>query len=193
MDQSTKQIIKYLILPLFLLMVAVSVGSRQNREDYQLHTDVYNFGSSRAAYIRTYAGRQILIDGGPTNDILRKLGDDLPFYDHGLDAVILTVPDNAHVGGLVDVLRRYEVKQVFVAPAPKYNAAYDEFVTLVGNRHIPVTYLQAGQRLWLDSSTLIDIESTGNILMPHLKFGTVNVDFTQDGQLTSDGRQVYRN
>jgi len=63
-------------------------------------------------FIETPQGHQILIDGGPDDTILEKLGSVLPFWDRDIDLVILTHPDKDHIAGLIDVLKRYKVEHV---------------------------------------------------------------------------------
>src|SRR6056297_3473113 len=58
-------------------------------------------------------GQDILIDGGPDKNILSQLGRVMPFWDHEIEVMILTHPHADHVTGLVEVLRRYEVKQIY--------------------------------------------------------------------------------
>ena len=57
---------------------------------------------------------QILIDGGDGKDLLEKLGKYLPFYDKKIELMIMTHPDKDHIGGLVEVLKYYEVEQILM-------------------------------------------------------------------------------
>ncbi len=69
-------------------------------------------GQGDAIFITSPSGRQILIDGGKDNTILRELGSVMPFWDRDIDMVIATHPDSDHIGGLVEVLERYSVATV---------------------------------------------------------------------------------
>lgn len=55
---------------------------------------------------------QILVDGGNGRDILNRLGEVMPFADKQIDLVVLTHPDEDHMGGLIKVLENYEVRAV---------------------------------------------------------------------------------
>lgn len=60
-----------------------------------------NIGQGDAIFIRAPGGNQMLIDGGPTGDVLEKeLGKVMPFFDRSLDVVLATHPDQDHIGGL---------------------------------------------------------------------------------------------
>lgn len=72
--------------------------------------------------IESPSGRQVLIDGGPDNKVLSKLGEVVPFYDKDIDVVVASHPHADHIVGLMDVLERYEVKNI-VEAKESYNSS----------------------------------------------------------------------
>ena len=62
-----------------------------------------------ASLIQTPDVVDALIDGGPDAGVLRELSETLGAFDRTLDLVVGTHPDKDHIGGLVDVLARYQV------------------------------------------------------------------------------------
>ena len=72
----------------------------------------FDVAQGDAIFIETRQGHQILIDGGPNNAVVEKLGQALPFADKSLDLVVLTHPDADHITGLVGVLEAYDVENV---------------------------------------------------------------------------------
>lgn len=52
---------------------------------------------------------QVLIDGGKDRIVLRRLAEEMPFYDRSIDMLVATHPDADHITGLIDVLERYKV------------------------------------------------------------------------------------
>jgi len=72
-------------------------------------------GQGDAIYIESPTGVQIVVDGGPDGSLLRELPLVMPFFDRSLDAALQTHPDADHIGGFIDLLRRYEVG-IFVEP-----------------------------------------------------------------------------
>ncbi len=72
-------------------------------------------------FIESPSGRQVLIDGGPDNKVLSKLGEVMPFYDRDIDVVVVSHPHADHIVGLIDVLGRYEVKNI-VEAGETYNS-----------------------------------------------------------------------
>jgi len=87
-------------------------------------------GQGDAIFIESPSGKQMLIDGGPTNQVLRELASEMSFFDRSIDVVLATHPDSDHIGGLIDVLARYQVATII---------ATDN----IGDTTIAVTYQQS--------------------------------------------------
>lgn len=84
------------------------------REDRHgiLTVSFLDIGQGDAVFIDAPSGRQVLIDGGPDESVLRRLSSVMPLYDRSIDVVIPTHPDADHIAGLIDVLKRYDVSYV---------------------------------------------------------------------------------
>ncbi len=105
-------------------------------------------GQGDAIVIEGPAGHRILVDGGPSGDaIAAALGRHLPFYDRRLDLVVLTHPQADHLGGLPEVLARYDVAGVLDSPAGD-SAAYRAWRDAVQAEGAP--RVEAGRGQWLD-------------------------------------------
>ncbi len=74
-----------------------------------LQVNFFDIGQGDSIFIQTPHGYQVLIDGGPTNIILEKLGSVMNFWDKSIDAIVLTHPDHDHIAGLIEVLKKYKV------------------------------------------------------------------------------------
>lgn len=175
METPTKNKIKYLIVPLLLCLLAVQLVSARLNPDFLMHVDFLDVGQGDSIFIQTYQGNQILIDGGPGNSVLQKLGEDMPFWDRKIEMVILTHAHLDHVGGLVDVLKRYKVGAVVLPEVIFESGAYDEFLSLVEEKKIKKVYARTGQRIHLDQATVFDVfYPFGGLVSGDLKegFGT---------------------
>jgi competence protein ComEC len=110
--------------------------------DRGLRVYFFDIGQGDATYIRTADHRNILIDGGPDNTVLYRLGAKLPWYDRTIDAVILTHHDADHLIGLIEVLRRHRVKTIIITPTVKdthYVTIWNEAVAREGATIITIT------------------------------------------------------
>ncbi len=103
----------WLILLLFLLWVAIF-----SWPDNKLHLIFCNVGQGDAILI-SYQKTQILIDGGPDNLVLNCLSHHLPFWDRQIEMVVLTHPEKDHFGGLIDVIKRYNLKYLISTSWPE--------------------------------------------------------------------------
>ncbi len=142
----------YLILIIFFLTIAFAglafwrdnSGENKNEKTKIIFLDI---GQGDAALIDISKDTQILIDGGDGKDILNKLGEHLPLYDRKIELVIMTHPDKDHIGGLVEVLKYYEVEQILETGIKCEKAICEEWDKLIEEKNIPVKYAEFGQRI----------------------------------------------
>lgn len=117
----------------------------------------FDVGQGDGIYLRTVQGNDILIDGGPSDAILAKLGKAMPFFDRTIELMVLTHPHADHAAGLVETLKRYKVKQVLL-PEVSYNSAtYNYFLELLKEKGVPTVSPKLGQRIMLDDYTVFDV------------------------------------
>jgi len=94
----------------------------------KLTVSFLDVGQGDAIFIESPSGVQVLVDGGPGRSVLRRLGRSMGFFDRNLDVVIATHPDADHIGGLPDVLERYDVSFILDPGVVHDTGFYDEFV-----------------------------------------------------------------
>lgn len=82
--------------------------------------------------------------GGPDDKVVERLSEVLPFYERTIDVVILTHPHADHINGLVEVLKRYHVRQLVMTGASYHYAGYDLFLELIAKQKIPVVFVGSG-------------------------------------------------
>lgn len=81
-------------------------------ESEKMKVVFFDVGQGDAILI-TQGSQQVLIDGGKDGKVLLEhLGREIPFWDRNIEAVIVTHPDQDHLGGLVSLLRSYDVQSV---------------------------------------------------------------------------------
>ncbi len=112
-----------------------------------LEVDFLNVGQGDSILIKTPKGQTMLIDGGPDNKILEKLGKYLQPLQKKIDMVILTHPHADHVTGLIEVLRRYDVGLVIFNGIYLKTDNYDQFLKAIENNKIKVMIAEAGEAI----------------------------------------------
>lgn len=94
---------------------------------------VFDVGQGDAIFIDG-PDRQILIDGGPDDLVLERLSSVMPWWDRSIDMVLNTHPHADHVVGLLPVLERYKVDEVFDAGEGYNTPEFQEYMKLAGER-----------------------------------------------------------
>jgi len=142
------------LLTIVVIALGLAIASRPSNI---LHIYFCDVGQGDAILIKTPQNRQILVDGGQEDQVLKCLSEALPFYDRTLDLIVLTHPHADHVGGLTDVLRSYQVEKVVFWQVPYDSADYREFVELVREKNLPVLEVTTGETLALDQQTRAEV------------------------------------
>jgi len=128
-----------------------------NFEEAKNEVVFFDVGQGDAFLINLPGNNEILIDGGPGNKILYKLGEYLPIYNQDIELMVLTHPHADHLDGLVEVLKRYKVKKVLLTGV-KYNSIiYDEFLKIISEQEIEILNAGLLGEINLDKENLLEI------------------------------------
>lgn len=202
MNKDKKNIAFWIILILFFLnTLAWAVVYDLNKNQF-LEVNFFDVGQGDAILIETPKGYQILIDGGPTNTILEKLGQEMPFWDRTIDVVILTHPEHDHIAGLLEVLERYKVDYILWTGVLRDTAEYDEWKRLLTEENANIKIAQAGQKIITPKSVINilypfeniegkEVSNTNNTsVITHLVFGNTTFLFTGDAYKSVERKLV---
>lgn len=129
-----------------IILAGVSFVQFSN-ESKALEVDFFDVGQGDSALIKTPAHQKILIDGGPSNAVVEKLGENMPFYDKNIDLIILTHPHADHLVGLIEVLKRYKVKKILATGAINSTPDYLAWLEEIKKENVPVEIASAGQTI----------------------------------------------
>ncbi len=106
---------RWLVVPLAVLALLTTTAAFTYPDD-NVHVGFLDVGQGNATFI-TRGTTQVLIDGGPgPHAVVSGLAARMPFWDRTIEAVVLSHPHEDHLAGLVEVLRRYEVRRVIEPP-----------------------------------------------------------------------------
>jgi len=175
--------------------------------DGRLHVVFLDVGQGDAIFIQTPSGRQVLVDGGPSETVLlSQLGRQMPFWDRTLDMMILTHPDSDHVTGLVPVLERYQVEAVIFREVEHSTDVYEYWLELLEAEGATVYQGEAGLQVALDEGLEMVVLHPGaelvsgregntnnNSVVTRLTYGHVSVllpgdiEAVVEQQLVADG------
>lgn len=118
---------------------------------------ILDVGQGDAIFIEAPNGSQVLVDGGPDNAVLARLGEVMPFWDRSIDVLILTHPHADHLDGLLSVLERYTVGMIIESGVNHSIAEYEVWRRKVKERGIPRIVAVRGGIVHLGGGARIDI------------------------------------
>ncbi len=171
----------FLILnSLFLILTLVGVGCAPAKRlssltqvppSKNLQVNFFDVGQGDAALIITPGGKTVLVDGGPGDTVLSKIGRALPLGQKKIDAMILTHPHADHLEGLIPVLKRYAIGEVYYTGALHTTDEFLEWLTLVKKKSIPMRLVKKSEVVELDSGVKLsflypDGDLTAGFVLP---------------------------
>ena len=142
----------------------------------------FDIGQGDSIFIETPERFQVLIDGGPGLAVLEKLGQEMAFYDREIDLIILTHPEHDHYFGLLEVLKRYEVKNILWTGVLRDTAEYQEWVRLINEEGANIIIAETGQKIMLQENPLIFLE----ILHPFENLEGQETKYTNDTSIVAE-------
>lgn len=122
---------------LLLASVAVWICVWQKQPSDLLHVYFLDVGQGDSIFIDSPTHGRILLDGGPNAKVLTELGKILPFGDTRIDMVIESHPDKDHIGGLPDVVSRFDVGAFLEPGVESPNKVDDELRRRINEKNIP--------------------------------------------------------
>ncbi len=199
---------KYILTLIFLLVVLGGLFTYQQARfnDSKLHIVFCDVEQGDAIYIRTSGGKDILIDGGPSEKVLNCLSRHMPFWDKTIDLIILSHPHADHITGLISVLDRYSLMHYASEKVENLNFLQKRLQDKLAVKNITANYLKSGDRIvfsdkteiktfWPDKNALekytiasksanFDLDANGLCLVQLLSFGDFNLLLTGDTDIS---------
>lgn len=101
-------------------------------------------------------GAVILIDTGTSDDVVESLRKHLGFFERTIDILVLTHPDQDHIGGTLGVLQSYNVENIiFTGAHEPEDILYQEILQEIQTKQIPLTQGSYGTSI---QDTHIDLD-----------------------------------
>ena len=184
-----KNIRRYLPYILLVMLIISAIGIWymiyvRSHHSNLLKVAFLDIGQGDAIYIEAPNGRQMLIDAGPGPVVLQKLSQVMPFGDRSIDMLVVTNPDQDHIGGFVDILNRYEVGYILEPGTPKHTIVYKDLQSSIVKHNVKKEIARKGMRIFLDKEKNIYFD----ILFPDRDVSTWSPN---DGSIV--GKLVYGN
>jgi len=182
----------FALVVLFLILgVVIHLSKTQN-----LKVVFFDVGQGDAILI-SQGNNQILIDSGKSGQIiLEKLGRYVPFWDRKIEALIMTHPDQDHIGGFADIFESYEVATVIKTNAKSDSQTFGALEESIIRENPEVVEAKSGVKIVFPNQQEMEIvypfdsvienakDANGFSIVSLLKVGESKFLFT--GDLTSE-------
>ncbi len=128
-----------------------------NKNSDKLRVSFFNVGQGDSIFIQTADKKDILIDGGPDKTVIKKLGKAMPFWDRTIDLIIITHPHSDHISGLIEVIKRYKIKEIFYTGVSYNSETYAELLRQIEHNKIELIEINKQQELALSENLKLKI------------------------------------
>lgn len=146
------------IISLLVLIDGVLVCDFLSHAHPTLRVSFLDVGQGDAVLIVAPNGNQLLYDAGPPSGAsLRALSREMPFWDHSIDVVVLSHPDQDHVGGFPEIFKRFTVSAVLESGATSANGVYNATEKAISDEHASHMLAHRGMQIELGDGVVADV------------------------------------
>ncbi len=154
MDDSRKiGLLATLLITVFFALQGLFGIEAYSYQEGNLYVHVMDVGQGDAVLIHTPKGKNIIIDGGPHDNIREPLSDILGFGLHTIDEVYLTHPHADHMSGLLTVLKKYFVEKVWYTGVVHTTPIFREFLQEISDQEITLQLVESQNTRMIDGVT----------------------------------------
>ena len=199
------------ILVIFLLLVCASCGAPpaptsppSSTPNPSLPVPAPVEGKLNVHFIDVGQGDSILLDCGET-EVLIDGGDKSPgvvsylknYVDGPLEVMVATHPHADHIGGLIDVLSAFEVKEIWYNGETSTSKVYSDFMSAVNAENAKVSVATRGNVIQADGLSFkvlnpFNLKGTtnNNSIVLHLAYGQTDFLFEGDAEQEAEASML---
>lgn len=147
----------YVLLGLFISSLLLWVAVFHEDRDGILKFIVLDVGQGDALFIESPSGVQVLVDGGPNNNLMREITKVLPWYDRHIDMLVVTNPDRDHYEGFIPLLKKYKTDVVLEPGTVNTGGSYQVLEKILEDKKVPKVLARRGQIVDLGDGVKLEI------------------------------------
>ena len=150
---------------IFILFIIVSVILFQIKlnSHSMFQINFVDVGQGDCTYIKTFSGKNIIIDGGEGNTEKYDYGENivLPYLldreVKKIDYLIISHADSDHIGGLFAIIENIKIDKILIGIQPQISEQYVELLEISKDKNIKLVELKAGDRLNLEKEIYLEV------------------------------------
>lgn len=140
---------------IFINIPLEEVKATSKNEQMKMH--FIDVGQGDSILIETPNNKIMLIDGGPP-----EAGKEVVSYlkQHQIkkiDLVVSTHPDFDHIGGLIEVIKQFPVKEIYDSGKVHHTQTYRKYMALIEKQKIPLKIVHKNEKVKLDTNLHIKV------------------------------------
>lgn len=157
-------------LVIFIIFFLLFDFSRELFKPFNLNHAFVSFldvSQGDAILIRTPNRKNILIDAGPNNIALERIGESLPYFVRNLDYVIISHYHDDHIGALRNIFRLYRVKNFIYQSNGESSKIFDDLLLEISeSKETRVISLEKDLEIFFDNDCSLYIFNPLTLSIP---------------------------
>ena len=137
------------------LLSWIAIFAKADTDELKLY--FFDVGQGDAIFLEFPDGKQILIDGGPSDKVVERLNSVMPFWDRSIDIMIATHADADHVTGLVPVFAHYDIDMVVWNGVDADTKVFERWKEAALNEDAEIVEAKWGTRINLSPISFMEI------------------------------------
>lgn len=146
-----------LIVSFIVIIFSCLIFLNTKTRDGEMVVAFFDVGQGDSIFIQTPSGKQMLIDGGPNDKVMRGLDKEMLMFDRSIDVVVATHADADHVTGLIPVLEKYKVTHIIESPVKGKTNIFDDLEKHIANENADVHIGKTGDVIDFNDGTVATI------------------------------------
>jgi len=141
--------------------------------------------------------KEVLIDGGGKSPGVVSYIDD--YVDGRLEVMVATHPHNDHIGGLISVLRSFEVDEIWVNGDTSTSQTYSQFMSAVNSEGAQVFTARRGDTIQAGNLTFnvlhpanLNGSTNDDSIVLSLSYGQIDFLFTGDAEQEAEASMLVQ-
>lgn len=186
--------IKIAIVLVFLGLIILAFSIKPQKHLLVCFLDV---GQGDAELVHLPSGQNILIDGGADNKLLPAINDCLPWWDRKIDYIFISHYHDDHYAGLLDLLDKYQVKNIITTIEKPDTALYRSWLEKLDQHGLVEQTAITGQKYDFGQNIVLSILKANDVDSKNinddslvLKLSDNDIDFLLVGDLPAEQEQV---
>lgn len=169
------KVVSVILLSMFSICCVVWLSIFLQPE--KLKVSFLDVGQGDAILIQTPSGHDVLVDGGPTREVLTQVSRELGYFDRDVEVMIATHGDADHVTGLIPILEKYNVKHVVSSLVKASTDMFEDLESHIENENANMYVGEKGDVIDFGDGVMLHVLYPNRYTSPKIDTNDASVSF----------------